>query len=328
MCGGSSDSSSTLYYQRNEIRFAPYIEARHSALLAASYSARVAALNNSPYGDYTDVDYEAAIIGVGYAITSFPTLYDMYGKFMSGFDVETLWGKSFDKITNLDEVEDMVDSETTSVDDFLEVNSIPDLKVLARELNAVCSSSFVVGKALIESKRVKKVAEVSAEAKYALLSDTMSDSVNGLNWRKAVTDNYAELFKTFYLAAAQCTDANYKMATDDVLWNLNVLDFERAALGVFHPRSTFTKKMPGKRNRSDISKFIMITNATGQGALYGWQFGGGNPYAAAIGAAVGYHIGVAQMLVEEGKITEAYGLSFILIPEYTTFATGRMYGHW
>ncbi len=326
--GGGSSSSSTPAYQWKEIRFAPYIEASHSALLAASYSARVATLNNSPYANYTDVDYEAAIIGIGYAITSFPTLYDMYGKFMSGFDVETLWGKSFDKIMNLDEVEDMVDSETTSIDDFLEVSSIPDLKVLARELNVVCSSSFVVGKALIESKRIKKVAEVSAEAKYALLSDAMSDSVNGLNWRKAVTDNYAELFKTFYLAAAQCTDANYKMATDDVLWNLNILDFERAALGVFHPKSTFTKQMPGQRKRSDISKFIMITNATGQGALYGWQFGGGNPYAAAIGAAIGYHVGVAQMLVEEGKITEAFGLSFILMPEYTTWATGRMYDLW
>jgi len=324
---GSSQSSSPPW-QTKEIRFAPYIEARHSSLLNAAYTARVAALNNSPYADYTDVDYEAAIIGIGYAITSFPTLYDMYGKFMSGFDVETLWGKSFDKIMNLDEVEDMVDSETTSIDDFLEINSIPDLKVLARELNVVCSSSFVVGKALIESKRIKKVAEVSAEAKYALLSDAMSDSVNGLNWRKAVTDNYAELFKTFYLAAAQCTDANYKMATNDVLWNLNVLDFERAALGVFHPKSTFTKQMPGQRKRSDISKFIMITNATGQGALYGMQFGGGNPYAAAIGAAIGYHVGVAQMLVEEGKITEAFGLAFVLIPEYTTWATGRMYDLW
>jgi hypothetical protein len=118
------------------------------------------------------------------------------------------------------------------------------------------------------------------------------------------------------------------MVTDDVLWNLNVLDFERAALGVFHPKSTFTKQMPGQRKRSDISKFIMITNATGQGALYGMQFGGGNPFAAAIGAAIGYHVGVAQMLVEEGKITEAYGLSFILMPEYTTWATGRMYDLW
>jgi hypothetical protein len=294
--GGGSSNSSTPAWQSKEIRFAPYIEASHSALLAASYSARVAALNNSPYVNYTDIDYEAAIVGVGYTITSFPTLYDMYGKFMSGFDVETLWGKSFDKIMNLDEVEDMVDSETTSIDAFPEIDSIPDLKVLARELNTVCSSSFVIGKALIESKRIKKVAEVSAEAKYALLSDVMSDSVNGLNWRKAVTDNYAELFKTFYLAAAQCTDANYKFATNDVLWNLNILDFERAALGVFHPRSQFTKQMLGNRRRSLISKFILVTNDTGQGALFGMQIAG--PYGAGIGAIVGFHIGMVKMMIE------------------------------
>jgi hypothetical protein len=86
--------------------------------------------------------------------------------------------------------------------------------------------------------------------------------------------------------------------------------------------------MLGQKKRSDISKLIMITNATGQGALYGMQFGVGNPYAAAIGAAIGYHIGVAKMLVEEGKITEAFGLAFVLIPEYTTWATGRMYDLW
>jgi hypothetical protein len=118
------------------------------------------------------------------------------------------------------------------------------------------------------------------------------------------------------------------MATNDVLWNLNILDFERAALGVFHPKSRFTKQMPANRRRSDISKFIVITNATGQGALYGMQMGGGNPFAAAIGAAIGFHIGLTQMLLEEDKTFEAVSVNTVMMPEYTTWALGRMYNNW
>jgi hypothetical protein len=117
------------------------------------------------------------------------------------------------------------------------------------------------------------------------------------------------------------------MSTNDILWNLNILDFERAALGVFHPRSQFTKQMPGEKKRSNISKFITITNATRQGALYGMQFSA-NPFGAAIGAAIGFHVGVSQMLIEEGKTFEAVSMNIIMSPEYTTWALGRMYNNW
>jgi hypothetical protein len=325
--GGGSGSSSTPAWQSKEIRFAPYIEARHSSLLEAAYVARLGALNNSPYSDYVDIDYDSAVIGLGYTITSFPALYDMFGKFMSGFDVEVLWGKSFDRVTNSTGIDGKIDSDITTIDDAVEAESIPELKLLARDMNIVCSSSFVIGKALIESKRVKDLAKISAEAKYSLLQETVLGSNSELNWQKSVVDNYAELFKTFYLAASHCTDANYKMATNDVLWNLNMLDFERAALGVFHPRSRFTKQMPGEKKRSNISKFITITNATGQGALYGMQFSA-NPFGAAIGAAIGFHIGVSQMLIEEDKIFEAVSMNLVMLPEYTTWALGRMYNNW
>jgi hypothetical protein len=326
--GGSSGSSSTPAWQSKEIRFAPYIEARHSSLLEAAYVARLSALDNSPYEDYTDIDYNAAVIGLGYTITSFPALYDMFGKFMSGFDVEVLWGKSFSRVMDSTGVDGKIDSEITTIDEAVEAESIPELKLLARDMNIVCSSSFIIGKALIESKRVKDLAKISAEAKFNLLQETVTGSNSELNWQKSVVDNYADLFKTFYLAASHCTDVNYKFATNDVLWNLNTLDFERAALGVFHPRSRFTKQMSSNKRRSNISKFIMITNATGQGALYGMQFGAGNPYAAAIGAAIGFHIGVSQMLIEEDKIFEAVSMNLVMLPEYTTWALGRMYNNW
>jgi hypothetical protein len=324
---GSSKSSSPPW-QTKEVRFAPYVEARHSSLLDAAYSARISALNNSPYADYTDVDYNTAIVGIGYTMTDFSSLYDLYGSFMSGFDIEVLWGKSFDKVMNLSTIDGKIDSDITMIDETIKVSSIPELKLFARDVNTVCSSSFVISKALIESSRIKELAKFSADDKYNMLQEVIDEKNAELSWQKSVTDNYAALFKTFYLAASQCTDVNYKMTTNDVLWNLNMLDFERAALGAFHPRSKFEKPMPGPMQKSNLSKFIEITLDTKTGAEFGIQFGAGNPFAAAIGAAIGFHIGVTKILVEENKIFEAVGMNTIMSPEFTTYALGRAYNNW
>ena len=45
-----------------------------------------------------------------------------------------------------------------------------------------------------------------------------------------------------------------------------------------------------------ISKFILVTNDTGQGALFGMQIAG--PFGAGIGAIVGFHIGMVKMMIE------------------------------
>ena len=78
MGGGGGSSSSP--YTWSEIRYAPYVEARHYNFLNTVYSSRVAAINNSPFAAYTDIEVDNAFFGAGYTISSFPSLYDMYRK--------------------------------------------------------------------------------------------------------------------------------------------------------------------------------------------------------------------------------------------------------
>jgi hypothetical protein len=295
MGSSGSSSSSTPAWQSKEIRFSPYIESRHVDLLATTVSYRISAIAASPYTGYTDLDYNSAIIGIGYTITSFPSLYDMFGKFMSGFDVEVLWGKAFDRVINSTGVDDEIDSEITTIDEAIEAESIPELKLLARDTNIVCSSSFIIGKALIESNRIKTIAKISEETKSNLLQETVIKSNSELNWQKIVIDNYAELFKLYYLVSLNCTDVSSKMAGDEVMWPFTVLDFERAVLGTMHQRTRFNKSMK-IRKRSRLSRVLGLASAAVTGAGIGASFGG--PYGALIGAAIGYNIGIVQQIAE------------------------------
>jgi len=99
---GSSGSGNTT--ETTVIRFAPYIESYHAAMLYTVVSVRNSIISDSPYADYTDLDVDKAMFGVGYAISNFASLYDMYGKFMAGLDVDALFGRVFNSIYDQGEI--------------------------------------------------------------------------------------------------------------------------------------------------------------------------------------------------------------------------------
>ena len=51
-----------------------------------------ATLGQSPYGGYTAVEIDDGLLGDGFDLIDFPSLWDMFGKLMGGFDVDDLWG--------------------------------------------------------------------------------------------------------------------------------------------------------------------------------------------------------------------------------------------
>jgi len=78
--GGGGNSEQT-------IRYAGYIEKKHKAFLDEIVTRRTAAIDASPFANITPVAIDAAFLGVGFVIADFPSLYDMYGKFMAGLDI-------------------------------------------------------------------------------------------------------------------------------------------------------------------------------------------------------------------------------------------------
>ena len=225
----SSDSGDSVM----TIRYAEYIEGHHNAFLDHIETAKLAVFEHtaSPFLDYTDIEVESAFFGAGYLISSFPSLYDMFGKFMAGLDIDVLWTQIFEDTVNSPEVGNLVSAEAALLDDDIEINSLPRLQTGMRDINAVLGSSYVIGRAIIEDARVKSISKFSADLKYRLIPVASSRWSTHLEWNKGVVGVYAELMKFYYSAKTDVDEINYAMAAKHKLWPFTVMDFERAALG-------------------------------------------------------------------------------------------------
>lgn len=273
--------------QEIETRYAPYIEDKHQAFLNEVASYRAALTDDSPFDGYTDIVIEAAFFGTGYTIASFPSMYDMYGKFMAGLDIDILFSQVFEDTVNAPEVNDLVAAEADLLDDDIDANVLPRFQVGMRDINSVMASTFVTGKAMIEDAREKALSKFSAELKYRLIPVAADRWKTHLTWNQSVIMTYAEIMKLYYSAKMDVDGFNYEMAAKDKLWPFTVLDYERAALGA----------LQGARNTNSEVAGTSKTARAISGALSGAAMGGmiagasegaiGGVFGIAAGAALG-----------------------------------------
>lgn len=287
-CGGGGGGGGD---QETTIRYAPYIESKHQAFLEAMASYRAATTDDSPFTGYTDIVIESAFFGTGYTIASFPSMYDMYGKFMAGLDVDTLYSQIFEDTVNAPEINNLVSAEADLLDDDIETNSLPRLQLGMRDINSVMASTFVIGKSIIEDAREKSLSKFSAELKYRMLPVVADRWKTHLEWNKSVIMTYAEIMKLYYSAKMDVTDFNYTMDAKDKLWPFTVLDYERAALGALQGATKTTSDVAGA---STASKAI---SGALSGAAAGAMVGSAVPgIGTGIGAVVGGVLGLAGSL--------------------------------
>jgi hypothetical protein len=287
--GGGGDSQTT-------IRYAPYIETEHQAFLNLIASNRDTALLANPFLSYTDIEVDDGFFGAGYIISSFPSLYDMYGKFMAGLDIEVLWTEVFADTVNAPVVDDLVAAEAALLDDDIDMNSVPRLQTGMRDINAVMGSSFVIGRAIIEDARVKAISKFSADLRYRLISVAASRWSTHLDWNKGVVGVYAELIKLYFSTKIDVDEVNYAMASKRALWPFTILDFERAALGALQGATNSKTDVAGASTASKVIGGAL--SGAAMGAMVGSSFNTaattttaassmGTVYGAGVGAALG-----------------------------------------
>lgn len=273
--GGGGDTETT-------VRYAGYIEDKHSDFLQAVASNRQTAIYESPFSDYVDINVDLAFFGTGYLISSFPSLYDMFGKFMAGLDICALSGQIFEDTVNASEINALVSAEAVMMDDDIDANVIPRFQAGMRDINSVMSSSYVLGRAAIEDARVKSLSRFSAELKYRMIPVAIQKWQTHLEWNKNVVMNYAELMKLYFSAKMDIDGVNYQMAAKDVLWPFTVLEYERAALGALQGARTTSSDVAGGGS-SQAAKSISgaLGGAAAGAAVGGWP-------GAAIGGILGF----------------------------------------
>ena len=298
LCKGSSSSSGD---QTTTVRYAPYVESYHTNFLATVSSNRNAIINSSPFAGYTNIPVDEAFFGTGYIISSFPSLYDLYGKFMAGLDIEALWDQVLDATVNSVVVKDLISAQSAMMDEDITINSLPRLKTGHRDINSVMSSSFVIGKSIIEDAKTKALALFSADLKYKLISIADNRWRAHLDWNKNVVGMYSEIMKFYFSTKTDIDEVNYSMAAKNKLWPFTVLDFERAALGALQGATNTKTDVAGASTTSKVLGGAL--SGAAMGAMIGSNFNtaatsttAASTAGSAWGAGAGAVLGIAAAL--------------------------------
>lgn len=273
MGGGGGDESPTKI-----IRYAPYIENAHESFLTMVRSYTDLLKDDSPYETFSSIDVDPGFLGTGYILSDFPALYDMFGKFMAGLDIEVLFNQSMEDTMNATALNELVSNEATVLEDDIIESASPRFTTGMRDINSVMSSTFVVGKAMMEVGRTKALSAFSAKARYALVPAVVERWKSHLDWNRNVILVYSEMMKLYFASKIDVTGFNYDMLQRNKMWPFTAMEFERAALGV----------LQGAQNVSDMTQPSKAQKAIGgalTGAAAGFQIGG--PIGAVIGGVLG-----------------------------------------
>jgi len=282
--GGSSGGDS-----ETTVRYAPYVEEHHESFLDATATYRKATTDDSPFDGYTDIEVENAFFGTGYTIASFPTLYDMFGKFIAGLDIDTLFSQIFEDTVNSPEVNDLVAAEGALIQDDVD-EAVTAIEVGMRDINSVQASTFVIARAIPADTKVKVLEKFRSELKYRLIPIATDRWKTHLEWNKGVIVTYAEIMKLYYASKMDITDFNYTMDVKDKLWPFTVLDYERACLGALQGATKTTSDVAGASTASKALSGAVV--GAGVGAYIGAGTSVGGPWGAVIGGVVGLAAGL------------------------------------
>jgi len=227
--GGSSGGGGT-----NVIRYRPNLEVTHDTLLLHSQGYGDILRDDSPYDDFEYKDFTSGLYGTGYTMSSFPSLYDMFGKFGAGLDIESLFSQVLTGIQDMDAIQSASTSHNDLLTDEIEQDVLPRFQLGMRDANAVMSSTFIIGKGIIESARIKKVAEFDAELKYKLIPVAAEVFAQHLKWNQAIIGQYLEILRFAITIEFDTDNHNYLFKVKNHLWPFSVLALERANIAALN----------------------------------------------------------------------------------------------
>lgn len=288
--GSSSSSSST-----QEIRVAEYIEDHHQTFLDIGWAYCIALGGSSPYASYEDINTYDGFFSVGYTLSNFDSLFELFGKQLAGIDIDSFVNGIFKDILGTSEINDAIEADRDIYRDDLELTSVPQHALNFRDINAVNSSSFVVGTANIECDIITKFSELKLKLQTELIPEAHKRLAGLLNHDKNIVTNFALALKRYYGDEQIASAMNYKQAYRDDLWALDVYNNMVPTLAAVSMVKN-VKKQQEKRKRSAISAVLLTLSYIVTGAVIGAEIGG---YVGAIvGAVIGLIVGVAQTLLE------------------------------
>lgn len=283
--GGGGGGSS------GKVSYPAYMETIHEAWLGASgdvsldlTSAITAAHGNSPFDGAVAFDPSTETAAMLAALSVLA----------EGSNWSTVMNTVVAYIDNnvIDEsyIDDASDAQSDYLDDEYTNNILPEFESGMRDINAVLSSSFVLGKAYIMAMKVRDVAKHRADLDLTmrdmrnkmitLSADThLKDIFNKMSWDKEVAHLTIEANRIKLVAGMEEANQNLSIDENDAKWDLTVFQYGANMMGaVSGGVAPVTPDQPSQ-----------LQSAIG-GAMAGASMGAatGNPYIMAAGAVIGF----------------------------------------
>jgi hypothetical protein len=270
--GGGGDTETT-------IRYASYIETAHQDMIndAHAWKEALIAPSNSPYDDYTIPDPEGGFFAANTIISDYPSMYDMYGKFMAGLDLEQIWEQHHSDSAYGEVINEIVETESNLLEDELNAQ-LAQLKAGYRNANAVMSSSFIIADGNMRDTKVKAIAKLRSDLRARFTEIGQRRWETHLRWNDGVIARYLDINRLYFALKFDYVDKQSEQDSRHVLWPFTVLDSERVIMAAL--QGATNSKTKGEHNKVAGA----LSGALG-GAAMGASIGG--PVGAVAGGALG-----------------------------------------
>ena len=178
-----------------------------------------AAIGSSPWTGQTAYDPDTDLTSLIAAPNVLQTLVTLLS---SGTTLDTLISDVLDQ----SRIDDSVTEYAADLDARLTAEVLPRFEAGMRDINAVVSRAFVIGRALIEENQDRQVAKYSADLHMKAFSDDAIRVIGlKLEYQKAVSQMLAEAYRIKIVAKKEETDTNIKLDEEDALWDLEVFQY-------------------------------------------------------------------------------------------------------
>ena len=177
------------------------------------------AFGASPWAAAVAYNPDADLVNLIAAPDALQTLVDLLS---TGTTLDTL----ITNILDTTRIQDSIDAFEADLDARLLAEILPRFEAGMRDINAVTSSAFAIGRALIEENQDRQVAKYAADLRMKGFSDDAIKVIGlKLEYQKAVSQMLAEAYRIKMVAKKEEADLNIKIDENDALWDLEVFQY-------------------------------------------------------------------------------------------------------
>ena len=184
-------------------------------------------------------------------------------------------------------IDDAVDEYSLDLGDRLTVEVLPRFEAGMRDINAVVSSAFAIGRGIIEDGQTRQVAKYSADLHMkAWGDDALRLIALKLEFQKTLTHMTVETNRIKIVAKKEEVEVNLGIDESAATWDLNVFQHGANLLASIGGGTMVPGETKGKGQVSSAIGGAMVGAATG--AMVGSELGSvGGPWGAVIGGVLG-----------------------------------------